>query len=106
MPQDRMQQGGEEQQPEPQHLQGPDIGDALDAAETAVSKVRVVHGANEEYFPNLSGKTVGSVRKSLREAFNIPGDADALIGNKNVGDDFVLEGGQTLEFSKDAGVKG
>lgn len=84
----------------------PDIDATLSRATKAVSKVRVVHGANEQYFDNLEGKTVGMVRKSLREVFNIPGDAEALIGGKNVGDDFVLEGGQNLEFVKEAGVKG
>ena len=68
--------------------------------------MRVVHGANEQYFDNLEGKTVGSVRKSLRDVFNIPGDASALIGGKEVGDDFILEGGQNLEFTKEAGIKG
>lgn len=86
--------------------QAPDIEATLTRATKAVSKVRVVHGANEQYFDNLEGKTVGTVRKSLREVFNIPGDADALINGKTVGDDFVLEGGQNLEFVKEAGVKG
>ena len=78
----------------------------LERAAAATSKVRVVHGANEQYFDNLEGKTVGSVRKSLREVFNIPGDATALIGGKEVQDDFVLDGGMNLEFFKEAGVKG
>jgi hypothetical protein len=86
--------------------QAPDIDATLSRATSAMKKVRVVHGANEQYFDNLEGKTVGMVRKSLREVFNIPGDAEALIGGKAVGDDFVLEGGQNLEFVKEAGVKG
>jgi hypothetical protein len=69
------------------------------------SKVRVVHGANQEYF-DLAGKTVGSVRKNLREIFNIPSDAEALISGNAVPDDFILEGGQSLEFLKESGVKG
>jgi hypothetical protein len=83
----------------------PDIDDTLARAQSATEKVRVVHGANEGYY-DLAGKTVGSVRKSLREVFNIPGDADALIGNKSVGDDFILEDGMAVEFIKEAGVKG
>jgi hypothetical protein len=70
-----------------------------------MKKVRVVHGANQDYF-DLEGKTVGTVRKNLREVFNIPGDAEALISGKAVGDDFILEGGQSLEFLKESGVKG
>ncbi len=86
--------------------QAPNIDASLSRATSAMKKVRVVHGANEQYFDNLEGKTVGMVRKSLRDIFNIPGDAEALIGGKKVGDDFILEGGQNLEFVKEAGVKG
>ena len=84
----------------------PDIDATLSRATDAMRKIRVVHGANERYFENLEGKTVGSVRKSLREVFNIPGDADALISGKAVGDDFILEGSMSLEFVKESGVKG
>lgn len=84
----------------------PDLEATLERAASATQKVRVVHGANEQYFDNLEGKTVGSVKKSLREVFNIPGDASSLIGGKEVQDDFILEGGMNLEFVKEAGVKG
>jgi len=83
----------------------PDVGDVLKRASHASDKVRVIHGANYEYF-NLSGKTVGSVRKSLRNSFNIPSDAVATVDGKQVGDDHVLSASQSLEFSKEAGVKG
>jgi hypothetical protein len=83
-----------------------DIDATLARAAAVTQKVRVVHGANEQYFDNLEGKTVGSVKKSLREVFNIPGDAQALVANKEVGDDFILDGGMSLEFVKEAGVKG
>ncbi len=86
--------------------EAPNIEASLSRATTASKKVRVVHGANEQPFDNLEGKTVGMVRKSLREVFNIPNDAEALIGGKSVSDDFVLEGGMALEFIKEAGVKG
>jgi len=87
-------------------MQAPDIDSTLSAASKVVNKVRVVHGANEQYFDNLGGQTVGKVRKSLREVFNIPGDAEALIAGKQVGDDYILEGGQSLEFLKNSGIKG
>lgn len=86
--------------------QAPDIEETLSRASSITNKVRVVHGANEQYFDSLEGKTVGSVKKSLREVFNIPSDADALVSGKQVGDDFILEGGMSLEFVKEAGVKG
>lgn len=85
--------------------QAPNIDATLSRATNATKKIRVVHGANQDYF-DIEGKTVGAVRKSLREVFNIPGDAEALIAGKAVGDDFVLEGGQSLEFVKESGVKG
>lgn len=84
----------------------PDIGSVLSKASTVANKVRVISGANEQYFDTLEGKTVGSVRKSLRDVFNIPGDAEARVGDKKVNDDFILEGGAVLEFVKESGVKG
>lgn len=84
----------------------PDVSGVLARTSRALDKVRVIHGANERYFDHLSGKTVGSVRKSLRDAFNIPGDASALIDGKEVGDEFILQSGQNLEFVKQSGVKG
>lgn len=83
----------------------PNIDSTLAKVNQAMKKVRVVHGANQEYL-DLEGKTVGYVRKKLREVLNIPGDAEALISGKAVGDEFVLEGNQSLEFVKEAGVKG
>lgn len=102
MSQERMQSGGNSSR----NFDAPDIGESLQAAKSITQKVRVVHGVNEQYFDNLDGKTVGSVKKSLREVFNIPGDAEALIEGKAVQDDFILEGGMNLEFVKEAGVKG
>jgi hypothetical protein len=83
----------------------PDIDASLSRASKVADKIRVVHGVNEGYY-DLEGKTVGQVRKSLREVHNIPGDAAAMIGQNSVGDDFVLEGGMSLEFIKEAGDKG
>lgn len=84
----------------------PDIDATLSKATQATKRVRVVHGANEKYFDSLEGKTVGNVRKSLRDAFNIPGDAVALIDGQEAKDDEILAGGATLEFFKESGVKG
>ena len=86
-------------------FQAPNIDATLSKASQAMKKVRVVHGANQEYL-DLEGKTVGYVRKKMRDILNLPGDAQALIAGKAVGDDFVLEGNSSLEFLKEAGVKG
>lgn len=105
MPQERMESAGTTQRGVSDSYRAPDFETTLSRAAAVTQKVRVVHGANEGYY-ELEGKTVGSVKKSLREVFNIPGDASALIEGKEVGDDFILEGGMNLEFSKEAGVKG
>ena len=82
-----------------------DVSEVINKNSRVLDKVRVTHGANQEYF-DIAGKTVGSVRKSLRNSFSLPGDAAARVDGKEVGDDHVLASGQNLEFSKDAGVKG
>lgn len=81
------------------------VEQTVQRAQAVTSKTRVVHGANEGYFP-VAGKTVGDVRKGLRDVFNLPGDAIAEVDGKQVNDEFVLAANQTLEFSKEAGVKG
>lgn len=82
-----------------------DIDDTLSRASNTLNKVHIMNGANEMY-ADYSGKTVGHARKALREVFNIAADATAKIGGKDVADDFILEGGMNLEFSKEAGSKG
>lgn len=106
MGQERMDSSDNNRRSADDSYRSPDIDETLARSNRSLNKVRVVHGANEQYFDSLEGKTVGQVRKSLRDAFNIPGDADALIQGKEVGDDFILEGGMNLEFVKEAGVKG
>lgn len=107
MSQDRMENKDVGQKPMADTgFQAPEIDTAINRASNAMRKVHVIHGANEGYFDNLEGKTVGYVRKSLREVYSIPGDAESLIDGKAVNDDFVLAGGQTVEFLKEAGVKG
>lgn len=69
------------------------------------TNVRVVHGANEGLF-DLHGRTVGIVRKSLREVFNIPENAIASIGGRSVADEQVLCDGDVLEFNCEHGTKG
>lgn len=105
MAQERMTGDSEPVKRESQYS-APDIETTLSNITNVSKKIRVVHGANEHYFDNLQGKTVGMVRKSLREVLNIPGDAEAFVGGKTVGDDFVLEDAMSVEFSRNSGVKG
>lgn len=81
----------------------PNVNPILEKLE---GKVKVIHGANDDTFDGLVGQSVGSVRASLVDAFNIPGDAMALVDGTQVNNDFVLKTNQTLEFIKAAGVKG
>jgi len=67
--------------------------------------VRIVHGANEGRF-TLTGKTVSQIRHSLRDAFNIPEDAKALVGGTEVSGNHVVADDDTVEFVRTFGRKG
>lgn len=67
--------------------------------------VRVVHGVNEGHF-ELKGETVGVVSKNLRQVFNIPHDAVALVSGEKVTFDYILSDGEYLEFIQENGCKG
>jgi hypothetical protein len=67
--------------------------------------VRVVCGANEDRLP-LAGKTIGKVKRSLREVFNISYFADALVNGRVAALDDKLAAGDNLEFDIQFGFKG
>jgi len=67
--------------------------------------VAVINGANEGHF-DLKGKTIGCVAKQLREVFNIPEDAVAIVGGKQVSFDYILSDEESIEFVKENGSKG
>jgi hypothetical protein len=69
-------------------------------------KVKVIHGANDDTFDGLVGQKVSTVRASLVDAFNIPGDALALVNGQQVDNTYSLQQNDVLEFIKQAGVKG
>ena len=77
--------------------------DAL--AKLDAATVKVLHGANDGVF-NLVGAKVQSVRASLVDAFNIPADALSFVNGEQVDANYVLQTNDTLEFVKQAGVKG
>jgi len=81
----------------------PSAQDALEKLERA--EVKVIHGANDGTF-NLAGSKVTTVRASLVDAFNIPGDALAFVNGEQVDANYTLQSNDTLEFVKQAGVKG
>jgi len=102
------QRPAEEQAQTPQQPQGDaqQAGDQGDKASESAGAVQVIHGANNQTFENLANSTVGDVRDTLAEVFNIPNDAQALVNGENVGNNYRLKANDTLEFIKQAGVKG
>jgi len=72
----------------------------------AVGIVKVVCGANSQEFGNIAGKTIGEVRKTLRDILNIPDEARAVVDEQDAPEGYPLEVGDVLEFIKPAGQKG
>lgn len=83
--------------------QVPDVSGALEKIEKA--KVTVMHGAQDAQFP-VVGETVKSVRAAVLDAFNVPADAMTFVNGEAVDESYVLKENDTLEFVKQAGVKG
>jgi hypothetical protein len=67
--------------------------------------VRVVCNSNEEWLP-LIGRTIGSVKKSLREVFNISYFSDPLVNGHIADISDTLSAGDSLEFVMPFGFKG
>lgn len=81
----------------------PVANDVIQKVEAAA--VKVIHGAMDESF-QVSGQKISAVRASLVEAFNIPADAIAFVDGEQVDENHILLENSTLEFVKQAGVKG
>lgn len=67
--------------------------------------VRVIHGANDVCY-EVSGETVGRMRRALRDTHNIPDDARATVGESPVSDEHILVDGDHLHFARIQGKKG
>lgn len=80
--------------------------DALAKLDAATGSARVVHGAKDETMDQIVGRTVGELRKSIKDIYNIPNDATALIDGVQVDDNAIITKDSTIEFIKQAGVKG
>jgi hypothetical protein len=91
----------EEQQPPWAATTDPDI---LEAA-PAPQRVRLIAGADVQDM-ELAGRRVADARALAMALFGIHPTAIAVVGDRRVGDDHVLEAGQVLEFVKHAGQKG
>jgi hypothetical protein len=83
----------------------PDTSDAHEAANQAIGKVEIIHGAYQDSY-EVAGKTVGYIRENLGDVYSIPPDAECLIDGNVVSDEFVLKANSTVEFIKASGTKG
>jgi hypothetical protein len=66
---------------------------------------RVIHGPNDSYFPNLLGKSVASIRRSLATVFGISDHAEPWVGGSAVSADYHLRAGDSVEFLVRRGLK-
>lgn len=55
---------------------------------------------------NHAGKTVKQVRDSVGSLWGVPKDANAFVGKDKVGDDYIIQPGDNIEFHRRAGEKG
>lgn len=55
---------------------------------------------------NLAGKSVSEIRSGYARLWNIPNDAVAYKGKTAMGEDYVVQEGDTIEFFRKAGEKG
>jgi len=77
--------------------------DALNSL--AEGLVQIMHNTADGMYP-VANQTVGSVRSSFQQSYNIPSDAVAMVNSIQVGDDYVLRPNESLEFVVEAGKKG
>jgi hypothetical protein len=91
---------------EPQEASQAQVPSASKLLAKLEGKIKVIHGANDDTFDGLIGQKVATVRASLVDAFNIPGDALALVNGMQVDNTYTLQQNDVLEFIKQAGVKG
>jgi hypothetical protein len=67
--------------------------------------IQVSCGASTGSFP-VAGRSVAQVGEFLREVLNVDKLSTGLVNGSEVGADYVLKPGDTLEFLKPAGKKG
>lgn len=79
-----------------------------DKAEVELKKVRVISAGNLPFdiYVVPGKKKASQVRKELKTLLNIADEARAWVNGQEVSDDYVLQGGEQLEFIRQAGAKG
>ena len=71
-----------------------------------VASINVIHTANDDVLTVPARTPVWAVRASLRDAFNLPPTALALVNGEPVGADHALADRDVLEFVVPWGRKG
>lgn len=66
---------------------------------------RISSGATSKQF-NVAGYTISSVMEFMKEVFNVDSASSPLVNGKEVNSDYVIQGGDNIEFIKKAGNKG
>src|SRR3954469_435639 len=69
------------------------------------SRIKVIHGVNDDTFDGLVGRSVVAVKEALTEAFGIPADAASFVNGERVGGDYILKTDDVLEFIRTTGVR-
>jgi hypothetical protein len=67
--------------------------------------IQVIHGPNQGEY-SVAGHSVLEVTKALRDVFNIPDNASAIVNGKVVSKSFILSDGDNLVFHREKGRKG
>ena len=63
-------------------------------------------GLHDPLSLQIAGKKVGEVRKQLSTPWNMSAELGAVVSGKKVDEEYVLNGGDRLEFVKNSGEKG
>jgi hypothetical protein len=90
-----------------QHPGGPrsGLGGLFDEPDEASPLALVANGPYAEHLP-VGGMTAGEIRRRFRDRFDIDPRSQAVIDGHDVGDDTVVQPGQTLMFMHRSGEKG
>lgn len=67
--------------------------------------IKIINGVNESTL-NIDGYSIEDVIGQYQEILGISDDQTVKVNGAEVGADYVLENGDTIEFVKEAGVKG
>ncbi len=68
--------------------------------------ITVTCGANTSAFGEISGKSIAQLRADLADVLNIAPNAKVIVSGEDVGEDYVLQPGDRVEFVRPSGRKG